>query len=522
MSLSYKLWKIGSVLTEEDIKNVIKINPDTNLKKGEEPEYINLNFNIDESMNISLQLSKNAISKSKMFFTKKMGGSGGGIYYLYPNLELKLKDKESIKKKLFLLVNTMKESVVRFAQNENRNIAKAIIDFFDNHTDDDTITSLDEIKGGFFWVWISVNGKSLPEIMPEVWSNWYKTPVNKLKEAGPGYDIFANQEAIVGYRPEFKVFSYDQYHDSLNYRVKENLPLSLESAGYIKLAWIYILEKLVFFYKGLEYIIIPNMISYDKKIYQEILKRLVIANNATKRKPGKLDFLRKEEKKLKKALDKAGKQRVQEKNIAEIHKKYEESSTAIATIDTGIITEFKEQIDHLQDLKNSVTLDFIFTSINRTNLSFEIKGAIEDVVPSRLSTVVDAMRSSGIEDNISLYSKSKDNRDKIYLQDYFNRDELYFVINRSQKQNKNRILQEKLHLARLLLTDEMITMEDLLKRFEFNREYDYGHKKRINNGIKDWINFPGKYTRQEDTLMEFFLKIKKIKEAMYVGEKEII
>lgn len=517
MSLSYKLWKIGSVLSENDIKEVIKINPDANSNGGEEQEYINLDFNIKKSKFISLELNKNAISKNQMFFTKKMGGSGGGIYYLYPNLELKLKEKESIKAKLPLLINTMKKSVLCFSQNRNQELSQAVVDFFENSADDDVLASLDEIKGGYFWFWISINGRTLPEIMPEIWTSWFKTPVNKLKESGPGYDIFMNQETIVGYRPEFKIFSYDQYHDSLNYRVKENLPLSLESAGNIKLAWIYILEKLVFFYKGLEYVIIPNMISDDPRAYQEILNRLVRANNATKRKPGKLNALRKEEKQLKSALDRLKKKLDHKKSveteqsgeIEEINKEHKETIARITTVDTGLITEFKEQADHLGDLKNSVTLDFVFTAINRTNLSFEVKGAIEDVVPSRLATLVDEMKSLGIEDNITLHSR---NKDKVYLQDYFNRDELYFVINKSQKQNKNRILQERLHLARLLLTDQKITIEDLLTRFEFHRESDYAHKKRINNGIRDWINFPGNYTRQENKVMKFFHKIKKIKE----------
>jgi CRISPR-associated protein Csh1 len=452
-----------------------------------------------------------------MFFTKKMGGSGGGIYYLYPNLQLKLKENESIKTKLPLLVNTMEKSVINFSQNGNQEISQAIIDFFDQHSDDEVLASLDEIKGGYFWLWISVNGQSLPEIMPEVWQNWYETPVNKLKESSVGYDIFTNQEALVGYRPEFKIFSYDQYHESLNYRVKENLPLSLESAKNIKLAWVYILAKLAFFYKGLEYIIIPNMIIDDKKAFQKVLNRLVRANKATKRKAGNLAFLRKEEKKLKQALDRYEKKKHGKKatgtdkkgDIPEIKKEYKKTVAEIGVLDTGLITEFKEQTDHLDDLKNSVTLDFIFTKIDKKSLSFEVKGAIEDVVPSRLAQLVDEMKSIGIEDNITLHSRD---RDKIYLQDYFNRDELYLVINKSQKQNKNRILQERLHLSRLLLTEETITIEDLLGRFEFHRESDYAHKKRMNNGIMDWINYPEKYTHQENKLMGFFHAIKKIKE----------
>ncbi len=129
--------------------------------------------------------------------------------------------------------------------------------------------------------------KPFLKLCPEVWANWYKSPVAPLKEESQGYDVFTNKETIVGYRPEFKIFSYDQYHDSLNYRIRENLPLSLESARNIKFAWSYILEKLVFFYKGLEYIIIPNMLYDDKEAYRKILKRLVRANKGNKKKTRK-------------------------------------------------------------------------------------------------------------------------------------------------------------------------------------------------------------------------------------------
>ncbi len=512
MSLAYKLWKIGNVLLEENIKEVIKINPGAK----EEPEYINLDFNIRHGKVISLELKRGAVSRNKMFFTKKMG-SGKATFYLYPNIALRLNSKKSAEDKLFLLINTVKNSLVSYSSPENRKLAQIVADFFDNHADHEALRQLKEIRSGYHWFWLSVNGACFPEIMPEIWTNWYKCPVNQLKDSKQGYDIFTNKKTMVGYRPEFKIFSYDQYHDSLNYRVIENLSLSFESARSIKFAWDYILEKLVFFYKELEYIIIPNMLYDDPKAYREVLKRLITANETTKRKPDKLKFLRKEEKKLKKELDKLESEQKRKKKlepekerlITETDKKYKKMRARIDAMDTGFISEFKEQADHLGDLKNSVTLDFIFISINRTDLSFMVKGAIEDVIPSRLSKLVEVMRELKMEDNITLSAK---NKDKVYLQDYFNRDELYFILNKSKKHNENRILQERLHLARLLLTDETITWDDLLSRFEFNREYDYEHKKRVRDGIKEWIDFPRSYTRNENMVMEFFRKIKKLKE----------
>jgi CRISPR-associated protein Csh1 len=517
MSLAYKLWKIGKALKKEDIKKVIQTNPDTLVKAGDEPEYVNLDFKIDASGDVGLKIRHNSVSKREMFFTKKLGGSGSGIYYLYPNLVLKLTDKQNLTSKLPLLINTMKSSVLEFSERDNNFLAQAVVDFFETRKEDPSLAVLDEIKGGIFWFWISINGHTLPKLMPEIWDNWFTTPVTQLKEASPGYDIFTGKKTTVGYRPEFKIFSYDQYHDSLNYRVRDNLPLSPESAGKIKLAWIYILEKLVFFYKGLEYIILPNLIMDDDKSMRIILTRLAKANAMTKNKKEKLQALRKEEKKISENLEKLRKQIKSKKEPdQEIEKKaqkkeqeYTDNLHAINQEDTGHITEFKNQADVLEDLKHAVTLDFIFTSINRTNLSFEVKGSIEDVVPSRLSLVVNTMRDKKIDENIGLKARVEG---KTYLQDFFNRDELYFVTSKSQHHNGNRILQERLHLSRLLLTDTAISLENLMKRFEFNREYDYAHKKRINNGVRDWVNYPSTYRQQEETILSFFQTLNKIKE----------
>ncbi|SMC78547.1 CRISPR-associated protein Csh1 [Desulfocicer vacuolatum DSM 3385] len=517
MSLAYKLWRIGNVLTQDDIKGVIRSNPDTILKPGDEPEYFNLNFTISTDNNISLDLRRSSVSKESMFFTKKLGGAGGGIYYLYPNLVLKLTDKQTLASKLSLLTNTLKSSILKFSREENQSLALIIVEFFEMNKEHPVLEMLNEIKGGIFWFWISINGKTLPDLMPEVWNNWFELPVTQLKEAAPGYDSFSGKETIVGFRPEFKIFSYDQYHGSLNHRVRDNFPLSFESAGKIKLAWIYILEKLVFYYKGLEYILLPNLIMDDDESLRQIISRLVKANAMTKGKPKKLQALRTEEKNLLKNLEqlrrppKGKKKPVAGLNeqIQELEKNCEEMAQTIEKMDTGYITEFKIQADYLAELKNAVTLDFIFTVINRTNLSFEVKGSIEDVMPSRLSLVVNAMREQKINENIELKAKIKN---KTYLQDYFNRDELYFVLSKTQKHNGNRILQERLHLARLLLTDAEISMENLMKRFEFNREYDYAHKKRINNGVRDWINYSSTYTQQEQSILSFFQQLNKIKE----------
>lgn len=507
MGLAFKLWRIGSVLTETDLKGVIRTDPDTLVKAGEEPEFLNLDFTVKPGGAATLSLRKSSVSKASVFFTKKLGGSGSGIYYLYPNLVLRLTNKQDIGSKLPLLINTLEKSVAVFANEEHQEMVRAVLDFFETDRQHPELSALEEITGGIYWFWVSINGTTLPDLMPEVWENWFKSPVSKLDSSGPGIDSFTGMETDVGFRTEFKVFSYDQYHDSLNHRVRDNFPLSLESAGKIKLAWIYILEKLVFYYKGLEYIILPNLIMDDADALRDILNRLATANAMTKGKPDKLKALKTTEKKIIKEIKK-GKDREKERK---------EVVDAIDAADTGFITEFKEQADQLGEFRNAVTLDFIFTAINRTNLSFEIKGSIEDVMPSRLTEVVEIMRKNKIEDNTTLAGRKPG---RTFLQDYFNRDELYFVLSKAQKQNGNRILQERLYLARLLLTDAQISMDNLMARFQFHREFDYTRKKRVTDGVKDWINFPGSYIPHESKIISFFQTLNKLKETVPCPEKK--
>ena len=349
--------------------------------------------------------------------------------------------------------------------------------------------------------------------MPEVWDNWYKKPAVATDNKKLGYDAFTNKETEVGFKPEIKIFSYDQYHKNMKYRLNENLPLSLESARNIKLAWMYILNKLVFYYKGLEYIIIPNLISDDADLYKTVLNRLRRANKKLGAKKSKLEALNAQEKGLEKDIDKLKKKEKSNKanneNLNKLVQQSEKTLSKIKEIDTGMIREFNEQLDEVGDIKNSITIDYIFTSIDRKNLSFEIKGSIEDVIPSHVRNVVTEMAKHNISDLVKL---GKRDRNETLLQDFFNREELFFVKNRSQKNNANKILQERLYLARLLLTNTKIEIDQLLQRFETNRLLGYDKKKRFTkDGISEWIEFSKSFTTNENNIYNFFKRLGKIK-----------
>jgi len=582
MSLAYKLWKIGRTLTEAEITESVRDKAE--MIEGEEPQFVNIDFQVsnDEVKNISF--SKESISNERMFFTKKMGGSGEGIYYLYPNLNVQ---KETLQKKIIQLLNTLQSSVLIYAKEENQIVVKLILlkldgikkhiqraeielefitlnkqikelkeslfqkgsEEYDQKKDKEInrieakasknkevlekfteenkpwdlsllslCKSIIALPKGNYWFWFSINGKTFYEQMPEVWDNWYQKPVLVNGDKKVGYDVFTNQETEVGYNPEVKVFSYDQYHDSMKYRLDDNLQLSLESARNIKFAWTYILNNLVFYYKGLEYIIVPNLISDDMDLYKTVLNRFRRANKNSSAKRSILERLNAQEKKLEKDIDKLRKKeesnKIDNEKIDKLVHQSEEILSKIKKIDTGIIGEFDEQINEVGDIKNAITVDYIFTSINRTNLSFEIKGSIEDVIPSHVQNVVAEMANLNISDLVKL---GKRDRNETLLQDFFNREELSLIKKGATKDPKtkklvNKILQERLYLAKLLLTDAKIEFDQLLRRFEENRLLGYDKNKRLTrDGIYEWIEFSGSFIRNEDNIYNFFKRLNKIK-----------
>lgn len=565
MSFAYKLWKIGRTLTEKEIMD--SICDKAEVEDGDELQFINIDFQVLNNEIQDISYSKNAISREKLFFTKKIGGTSNS-YYLYPNLNIQ---PGLPKEKIQLLVNTMTNSIAQFADKKNCEVTNLILAKISNINDYINKTyfeyleqnlrelkekeevegdekeikkievkikdakkritkakkeykKLKEIKNwdnmllilcrkivvlasGNYWIWLSINRKTFYELMPEVWDNWYKKPAVANDNKKIGYDVFTNKKTEVGYKPEIKIFSYDQYHESMKYRLNENLPLSLESARNIKFAWMYIINNLVFYYKKLQYVLIPNLISHDADLYKTVLNRLRRANKNLGTKKSILKKFTAQEKRLEKDIKKL--KTSNNDNLNELVQQREETLSKIKELDTGMIREFDEHLNEVGDIKNSITVDYIFTSINRTNLSFEIKGTIEDVIPSHVRNVVIEMANHNISDLVKL---GKRDRNEILLQDFFNREELFFVLNRSQKNNENKILQERLYLARLMLTDKKIEIDQLLQRFETNRLLGYDKKKRLTkDGIYEWIEFSKSFTTNENNIYNFIKRLGKIK-----------
>lgn len=497
MSLAHKLWKIGNVLTKEDVEKSIRV--EAGFKEGVEPVYLNIDFAFENDVISKISLNKNAISKDKLFFTKKIGGTSNA-YYLFPNISIQ-NDKPT--KGINNLKNTLKYSTKYFCDKKYKNHIDKIQVLLEDVCNR---FKLNEYPKENYIILISINGKSFYEIMPEVWENFYKHPFTETKTQ-KGYDIFTNKETEVGYKTDFRVFSYDQYDKSLKHRLNDNLPLSKESAKNIKYAWKFILDNLLFYYKGLQYIVIPNILNDNEEMLKTVLQRLVIANKKLSKKKTILEKLKKEEDTLKKELEKLQKKKKEDPKKEQNLKRIQQE---INGTDLGIINELNEQVQPINNDINEVTLDYLVVTINKTNLSFEIAGTLEDVIPSRMSKIVNLMREYKIEDLVKLGMKD---RGKTYLQDYFNRKELYYALNRKTKDNLNSINSERIYLAKLLLTDIKIKNSDLLQRFEYNRNYGYDKKKRITKeGFQEWIQYPDSFVKDEKNLLKFFNSLKKIQE----------
>lgn len=464
MSLAHKLYKIGKLVTKDEIKELIEV---TSFK---EKDYITLQVNFEINNNVLInppEIKKSSLDTLATMFTKKIGGTSNS-YYLYPNFEYQ-KEKD-LYKKFKAIAYTFENSVLVFANESNQKQAAPVFEYIANYSDD-ILHLKDELVGNYFLV-ITINGKSIYELMPEIWDSYFDNFVEphiskKVKGANTpqlqeAIDFITFQKELCGYNPNVKFFTMDNYNDSFKPQIINRLPMSKVTATAIKKGWMYAINHLKFYHKGLEYIIIPSIVKHDENIYKELLK-----------------FLRKS-------------------NDIEI----------AASKEGSFIRRLSQQIEAFDSSYiNAISLDILFTEVNRTNLSVKIFSTLEDVIPSRIRQVVKEMQDQEITDSI----KHQNNQNFLYLRDYFSRDELFAIATKNTAGMKNKIIQEKIYLAKLLLGYQKIDYVEVLKRCEHQREYDYEHNKKLDEGIKNWINYPDSFVTYEERMISFLTSIKAIK-----------
>jgi len=461
MSLAHKLYKIGNLVTKEDIKEIIEV---IEFKDIGSYTTLQINFSKDKAT-----IKKTSIDKLKTMFTKKIGGTSNS-YYLYPNFEFQKED--NLYKKFKSVAYTFENSIMLYANEENQKIAKPIWDYIRAYKDD--ILGLKEYQKDNYFLVITINGKSLYELMPEVWDTYYENFVDahiskKVKKVNTPQlqeqiDFITHKKALCGYNPNVKFFTMDNYNDAFKPQIIEKLPMSKETAIAIKKGWLYAINYLKFYHKGLEYIIIPSMVEFDNEVYKRLLKYLKNSNN---------------------------------------------SINNLASKEDGFVRRLSKQIEEFdRDKINQISLDILFSEVNLTNLSVKIFATLEDVIPSRINSVVKEMKEHKINANIKRESNSKE----VYIRDYFSREELFAIVTKNTAGMKNRVIQEKIYLAKLLLGYEQIEYLELLKRFEHNREYNFEHKKRLTEtGVKEWIEYLDGYVADEDKTIMFLETINSIR-----------
>lgn len=518
MSLAEKLYRIGKVIGDKPtIESLIRREPDMS------NDYLTVAINFTlENNNIAFDDVVNKTCEN-VFYSDKLGGSSSSIYYLYPNLivhkETLIKvEKNKLKGKFSQFIATLENIITnQYANKENELHLKAILEQI---KDKKIIDKLKTYQKGNYLYLITINNQSLYEVMPEIWDNWFYYPATPFTNMTPKtfYDYITTQEEEIGFNPDIGCYTVNNYNDKLKYRIIDNLPLSKESAKYIKFGWLYVIKNLLFYFDGMQFAILPSYAKQKDKEFKEIILKLKQANEQSENNRNTLKNLANEESNVKKELNKLKKSRNKnEDKIEQTNKNLDDTirkkNLLSSKIANGLFTAFKNDIKNLEFIQG-LTVDFIFMEINKNEV--KIYGSLEEVLPSKILTIVNQMIQYNISDKITLANK---NHEKTYLHDFFHRDELYYYVMNKRKNDpkdasyRAKILSERFYLAKLLLDDTKISREDLYKRFNFNAEYDYEHKKRLNDKmIKVWMEYGVAINRDEKSILSLFDELNILKD----------
>lgn len=463
MGLAHKLYKIGSLLSDDDVKAMIK---SSNFKDSDHIT-LAIDFKIENGRLLGApKLSRTSLDTIKTFFTKKIGGTSNS-YYLYPNYEYQ--NEKDLYKKFQAISHTLQNSIVVYANSNNKILANLVFEYLENYKNDEL--GLKDFKQGDYFLILLINGKSFYELMPEVLQNYLNEFVKPHIEDKKGnaflkeqIDIVTQEKEPCGYDPNVKFFTMDNYDDKFKEQSINRLPMSKNTAKSVKKGWMYAINNLKFYYKGLEYIIIPSMVNFDGNIFKEMINFLKNSNSL---------------------IDEASRE-------------------------DSFIRGLKRQIENFEYI-NSFTLDIFFTEVNITNLSVKIFATLEDVLPSRIRKVANLMQEDHITDAMKRIQSEDEDIGFVYLKDYFRVTEQFAISTNSIANLKNKILQEKIYLARLLLGYLKISYLEVLKRFEHFREFDGENKSRLKDGIKEWIMYPNTFIENENKVLKFLKDINAIR-----------
>lgn len=280
MSLAEKLYRIGECVDDGEILRLIRQNPTIS---DEKTHFFFMNFLFENDKYIDMRIIEQKVD-CEFFFTGAIGGRGIGYYYLYPNLIFENKKdksgKQEVEKKIVQFINTLENYLDKNYVDTNHFLQiQVIIDFLKNRN---IKIQLDEKKEYLFA--LLVNGKSFYEQYPKILREYLNNPVSDFSKGKQslrrsGKDFLTGETADIGFNPDVKFFTLDNYDDSHKNRIVDNLEISQESAKCINRGWLYSVENLMFYYKGLNYLVIPNFIKKEAGSYKTILDTFKTANS---------------------------------------------------------------------------------------------------------------------------------------------------------------------------------------------------------------------------------------------------
>ena len=481
MSLAHKLYRIGTLVTKDEIRDIIEVKEFNDLGS-----YTTVQIDFKDG---KVTVNNNAVDINRTIFTKKIGGTSNS-YYLYPNFEylVKKSEKKDLYKKFKSSIHTLENSILAYADEKYHEPVRLLIKYIQDYKED--VLHLKDYPNGNYFLILTIGGKNFTQLMPEIFDNYYKffvkphileekkkkidgkdqKAITRLveRDANLKKDFITNQTIFFGYDPDIKFFTYDNYHDNLKPDIINKLPMSKETAIAIKKGWMYAITHLKFYHKGLEYIIIPSTVDFDKERYGKLLRYLKNSNDIQVLASKEDSFLRK----------------------LSIH-----------------IEDF---------VSSTIALDILFTKVDMTNLSVKIFATLEDVLPSRINMVVKKMKEFHVSDS-SMYNED---RDTVYLKDFFLHTEKTADTTKL-KSLQNRIKQEKIELAKLLLGYKQIEHTALLSLFERHREILYNFKeskvekrmtqsKKNDAKVMEWIMYPESFVNREEKVLQFLQSIQSI------------
>ena len=242
MGLVHKLYNVGSLLSDDSVIAMIK---SSNFKDSDHKTLV-VDFKIENGKLIGPpKISPSSLDNIKTFFTKKIGGTSNS-YYLYPNFEYQ--GEKDLYKKFKAISHTLQNSVMIYANDDNKRVAALIFEYIKNYENDEL--ELKNFKQDDYFLVLLINGKSFFELMPEILQNYLDEFVrphiknNKneplLKELT---DVVTKEKIACGYNPDIKFFTMDNYDDSYGVQQINKLPMSLESAKTIKKGWMFAINN---------------------------------------------------------------------------------------------------------------------------------------------------------------------------------------------------------------------------------------------------------------------------------------